>query len=622
MNKMKEELYRLITQDSAVFDFIQKNTLDGLWYWNLENREEVWINDKFWETLGYESEERPQKITDLIALVHPEDLKMAKEKFAKHLLHPNFPVEQIIQYSHKDGSKVWLKVKGQIIRNEEGQPTRMLGMHINITDEKRIEKLMTETNRTARLGSYELNIVKNETYLSPISLEILEFPDDFNLTVEGGIALFKEGDNRKTIEKFTLRAIQEGLPFETELQLINAHGREIWVRVTGQAEVHEGTPIRMYGTFQDIDERKKLELEHQTVSKRLKLATEGARIGVYDFEIPTGFLIWDDQMYKLHGVTREKFPNPVEAWAASIHPDDKEQLVASTNVAITNAQEFSLEYRIIRPSGEVRHLQSQSTILNNPDGKSTRSMGGAWDTTKQKMANEKVKQLAILDSKRKEMEQITFAASHDLREPLLTIRGFTDLLNEEFKEVISNDIQEILQQMTKAIDNMDALIHGLLTYSQLSVVKSSEKIAIAEVIQSVQSDLKASINQRQAIFEVGKMPTVQGYPLELKLLFQNLISNALKFSKADVPPFISITSKKLLNGWEFLIADNGIGIDESYKEKIFLLFSRLHSKSDYSGTGIGLANCKKIVEMHNGKIWVTDNPGGGSRFYFTILLEE
>lgn len=165
---------------------------------------------------------------------------------------------------------------------------------------------------------------------------------------------------------------------------------------------------------------------------------------------------------------------------------------------------------------------------------------------------------------------------------------------------------------------MSQLITGLLDYSRIGKERIPEMVDCHELMETVKADLRKAIEESNARVTVKDLPVLNAYPMELKLLFQNLLSNAIKFKKADQSPRIHIAACRIDNGWLFSFCDNGIGIEDRFKEKIFEIFQRLHSKHIYEGTGIGLAHCKKIVTLHNGKIWVESAPGKGSQFYFTI----
>ena len=223
-----------------------------------------------------------------------------------------------------------------------------------------------------------------------------------------------------------------------------------------------------------------------------------------------------------------------------------------------------------------------------------------------------------LNRKIDELEQFAYVASHDLQEPLQTILSFVELLRTRYQNIFDEKASLCMHFIVEATERMQALITGLLEYSRIGKQDEKERVNCNSILKAVIVDLNATITKNNAQIQSEDLPVLYAYPVELRLLFQNLISNAIKFRKKDVPPQIRIAAKKEDGEWKFSVSDNGIGIDPRYHERIFMIFKRLHNRKDYNGAGIGLAFCKKIVEIHSGKIWVTSSPGRGSTFYFTI----
>ncbi|WP_295770009.1 ATP-binding protein [uncultured Mucilaginibacter sp.] len=231
--------------------------------------------------------------------------------------------------------------------------------------------------------------------------------------------------------------------------------------------------------------------------------------------------------------------------------------------------------------------------------------------------------LAQLQVQNQELEQFVYIASHDLQEPLLTISNFIDMLKVDYGHALQDDDAQLYMGFIEdAASRMRNLIKDLLDYSRLGKTKQTEQVDVNELLQHIISDLDTRIAATQTKIIFNNLPVVTGYRTELRQLFQNLITNAIKFSKKDEPPVIKITATpNNVTGWEFTVQDNGIGVDAKYHEKIFLIFQRLHNRDEYPGNGIGLANCKKIVSMHNGNISVQSEEGAGSRFYFTLNID-
>ncbi|MBK5272791.1 MAG: hypothetical protein JJE22_17465 [Bacteroidia bacterium] len=234
-------------------------------------------------------------------------------------------------------------------------------------------------------------------------------------------------------------------------------------------------------------------------------------------------------------------------------------------------------------------------------------------------ARQQVEQANIdLERKNKELEQFAYVASHDLQEPLRTTSSFAELLQQQYKGKLDEKADKYLTFINQSADRMKVLIKDLLDYSRIGRKKEVEQVDCNIILQGVLADLDVAIKEANAEIRYCKLPVLKGYSTEIKQLFQNLIINAIKFRKQDESPKINICAKRKNNDWEFSFNDNGIGISDQHSERIFVIFQRLHTRSEYEGSGIGLANCKKIVELHGGKIWVKSIVGEGSTFYFTI----
>jgi light-regulated signal transduction histidine kinase (bacteriophytochrome) len=225
-----------------------------------------------------------------------------------------------------------------------------------------------------------------------------------------------------------------------------------------------------------------------------------------------------------------------------------------------------------------------------------------------------------LKLKNQELEQFAYVASHDLQEPLRMISSFTQLLGRKYRGNLDKEAEEYIAFTIEGATRMQQLINDLLAYSRIGTRgKEFKTINFEEIIQKAIYNLSLTIQETGAEIKFGPMPTITGDDSQLVQLIQNLISNAIKFRKEGITPVINITAKKEPSHYIFTVADNGIGIAMEHKERIFQIFQRLHTRDKYPGTGIGLAICKKIVERHNGEIWVESEKGmGGTRFYFTI----
>jgi hypothetical protein len=299
-----------------------------------------------------------------------------------------------------------------------------------------------------------------------------------------------------------------------------------------------------------------------------------------------------------------------------------------------DTQVLELAYRLRNKKNEYRHILSREAVFKrNESGEVVQVIGIGVDLTDLKEAQEEHLQLnKVLEEKNMELEQsnkelasFNFIASHDLQEPLRKIQTFCAYLLKE-ENSISDNSRMFLNRMQQAATNMRILINDLLTFSQTGVhQKELDSVDLNDILQEVKSSLKTVIDEKKAAIVSTKLPLVKGISFQLHQLFANLVGNAIKYSKPNTEPVITITSKMIISAnmeglhpgcqyWRLSFKDNGVGFEQKYADKIFELFQRLHSKTEYPGTGIGLAICKKIVQNHGGNIRAIAQPGEGSVF--------
>jgi PAS domain S-box-containing protein len=227
-----------------------------------------------------------------------------------------------------------------------------------------------------------------------------------------------------------------------------------------------------------------------------------------------------------------------------------------------------------------------------------------------------------LKAKNQELEQFAYVASHDLQEPLRMVASYTQLLAKKYKNQLDADANIFIEFATEGAQRMQNLINDLLAYSKVdNAPRKLSRTDMEEVVNIVRSNLSIKIEETATVMESRNMPVISGYQLQLVPLIQKLAINAIKFVDKSKTPIIRVAAEDQSDKWLFSVTDNGIGINPEHRQRIFQIFQRLHTRDKYPGTGIGLAICKKIVERHNGEIWVESVPGEGSTFFFTISKE-
>ena len=239
-------------------------------------------------------------------------------------------------------------------------------------------------------------------------------------------------------------------------------------------------------------------------------------------------------------------------------------------------------------------------------------------TSKRNSEIEILEKTEKLERSNKQLEQFVYIASHDLQEPLRTLSNYVNLFQEAYKDNLDETSSKHLAYIGNSTTRMQSLVRDLLEYARIGQEQDVVAVNCNILVNEVLNDLAALVQESEATIEISRLPVIYGHYSELKSIFQNLIGNAIKFRKSEGPLVIQVSAETNKDEWVFAVRDNGIGIEKQYQERIFSVFQKLHSRKQYPGSGIGLAHCKKIVELHNGKIWVESEPGKGSIFYFSI----
>ena len=288
-----------------------------------------------------------------------------------------------------------------------------------------------------------------------------------------------------------------------------------------------------------------------------------------------------------------------------------------------NGSVRDFEVRIRKKDGTVMDCLVDATVRSDNDGTVLGYEGLIRDITERKRAEEALQLYADeLARSNADLQQFAYVASHDLQEPLRMVAGYTQLLARRYRDRLDADADEFIGYAVDGAVRMQNLINDLLAYSRVgNRGQPLEATDCNAVFDEVVANLRTAMDDSQAAVTRDALPTVRADKSQLVELFQNLISNAIKFH-GEEPPRIHVSAGLKENGWVFSVRDNGVGIDSEYAERIFGIFQRLHTRDQYPGTGIGLAICKRIVESRGGQIWVESQPGEGSIFHFTILMTE
>ena len=348
---------------------------------------------------------------------------------------------------------------------------------------------------------------------------------------------------------------------------------------------------------------------------------------IWQWNQSTNELIFSDNLYRLLGVEPQSFTPGIANYLEFIHPDDKHIVAKLDETAFKEGRSDPAFYRIIRKDREVRYIMSVGKFIQDEDNKIHIRIGK--DITEQYLSNVALEERNHeLEQSIKELESFNRVASHDLQEPLRKIQIFVSRISEKDKGIMSETGKEYLTKIETSANRMRILIDDLLLFSRTNkAVKVFEKADLNLLLETANQELAHNIEEKNAVIQSDPLPVINVIPFQIQQLFVNLIGNAIKYCKPGIPPEIKIECTKLTSDqypefikdkrkkyYKIAVSDNGMGFEQQYAENIFLLFIRLHQKSDYPGSGIGLSICKKIAENHNGFIIAEGHPGVGATF--------
>jgi light-regulated signal transduction histidine kinase (bacteriophytochrome) len=295
-----------------------------------------------------------------------------------------------------------------------------------------------------------------------------------------------------------------------------------------------------------------------------------------------------------------------------IVPEDYDAAMATVERNYFEDAGLPVHYRLRRKDGQIRWVESRVSMVKDSDGKPIGVRGVTTDITELRQVE------AELRRSNEELQQFAYVASHDLQEPLRMVTSYLQLIEQRYADQLDEQAHEFIDFAVGGATRMKQLINDLLAYSRVQTNREAFKpVDVSALVDSVLANLGSQIEETGAMVERDPLPTVRGNATLLTQLFQNLLNNALKFHGENAPK-IEVRAERKGPMWQFAVRDNGIGLDPRYADRIFVLFQRLHSQTKYTGTGIGLTICKKVVESHAGEIWVESQPGQGATFFFTL----
>lgn len=420
------------------------------------------------------------------------------------------------------------------------------------------------------------------------------------------------------------KALREGLPTiratgritDIELQFVTRNGRVRDVLLSAIADAGPQGELIVAG-LQDVTERKLQEAARRESEDLLERTGQVAGVGGWVLDVDSGRIRWSSMTRRIHGVAQDYEPQ-LETAIDFYAPEARPLIQAAVEMGMAHGTPWDLELPMLRADGHRIWVRAVGAV-EFADGKPERLVGALQDITERRLLDQQLakKRLALARSN-EDLERFAYVASHDLQEPLRMVTSYGQLLARRHADELSAEGREFLHYMVDGGQRAQALIRDLLALARLdSQGRPPERVALEQVLADVLQPLRLKLQETGAQVTHDALPVVTADPAQMRQLLGNLIGNALKFTGTK-PPQIHIGARHEPGQWQLNVQDNGIGIDAKYFERVFVMFQRLHLRSEHEGTGIGLALCKKIVERHGGRIGVQSTPGEGATFWFTL----
>lgn len=558
--------------------------------------------------------------------IHPEDRAAFTRKMQETVARRN-----VFRHEYRlkmpDGRVKWVQSTAEPQFDSSGAMAGYIGTVEDITQRRQARHLMSLAGRIAKIGGWELDVSTQELEMSDEILAILEAPPGSAFELDRVLEVYAEPMRAEVKEKLR-QAMESGKPFDYEAEITTFKGTRKYIHVAGETEMADGRCVRLSGVIQDITERMAAKRSERAANDKLRLLFERAPLGLALHRLGGEYVQSNPAYGKILGMTDEQArgTNALEM----ILPEYADAVESVYKTLMDKRSYGPIRTEMRRPDG--------STVLTVSNGVMVRDANGdeyVWSMVEDITLSREIERTRAehereletanraLQESNREIEEFTYAASHDLKEPLRTIIGFCELLEEDVKAGDAKAIAEDMRIIRGGATRMQRLVNDLLALSRSGKqVLNIAAVPLDDCVRQAKVDLGRQLEQSMADLQCDDMPVVSVDAEHVTRVLQNLIGNALKYQPKGRRPVIRITAVERDGMCEVRVSDNGIGIDAKYHDKVFEAFKRLHGQSEYEGSGIGLAICRKTIERHGGTIRVESEPGNGSTFIFTLPLAE
>jgi PAS domain S-box-containing protein len=594
----------------------------GSWTWDLESGASAW-SDEFWRIVGVEPGTVVPTFESFVGLVAPQDRQRLGERI-QALVTKGDPLDLEFSILRPDGSQRTVHGIAAVTFSPEGKLVRAIGALQDLTERRAAENALRHVEeRLANVFRASPVPISISTLKGGRIIEanesVLRFhgvPRDrlVGRTIEE-INVYRRPEDREQLRK---ALTEKGALRDYELELRTLSGEVRTVLLSADRIEFAGQPC-LLTMFYDITERKAAQEALTQSEARHRIVAETAFDGMVTMDEGGSILFVNPAMERIFGYGRSELEGQPITLLMGADEKGRHQVAfgryLSTGTRTTNWHSMEMPGR----TKDGRTVDLEISFGESDQGGKRLFTGILRDVSERKRAQAELsKQVEELARSNQDLEQFAYVASHDLQAPLRQVMSYMQLLRERHGAQLRGDAIEFLDFSLQGAERMQELIDDLLAFSRAGSTPAPTRLSDAKAAAlAAEGDLRLEVEAAGAQVDIGDLPEVWADPAQLRELFQNLLSNAIKF-RGKEKPHVTIGCVRDGANWRFVVRDNGIGIDPAYQEKVFEIFQRLHGRSKYPGTGIGLAVCKKIVERLGGRIWFESVPGKGSDFYFTL----
>lgn len=476
-----------------------------------------------------------------------------------------------------------------------------------------VDERLELASQSAGVGTWDWNIGEDDILMDEQLHKLFGLKlGEFDGKLESFFQLLHPDDLEGVAARIAA-SVDEGASYAADYRVIWPNQEVHYIRAKGKVYRDDrGTPLRMTGVCWEVT----AEVLAAQLQARLASIVETSEDAIISCDLGDRIVTWNDSAERMFSCSRQ---DAVGKPLSIIFPAER----------MNEFQDLLVRIHRNEPTGPIRSIHQRHnkvekhiSIAMSPIVDQNGAVFGvsviARDVTPLIHAETKLKaSLARIQQTNEELQQFAYAASHDLREPLRTVRSFCELLQKKYHDQIDEQANRWIEFMSDATIRMQQLIEDLLKYSRLdSDAQPPQETDFRHAVEAAILNLQLAIDESGAVVDYGELPTLKAERSQIVQLFQNLIANAIRY-RSEEPPRISINARQVGKEWQFSVSDNGIGIDPKFHKKVFEMFQRLHARDQYEGTGIGLSFCRKIVNRHGGRIWI-ESPSQGTIVHFTI----